>query len=694
MHNKVADQNITESDTFYSTMQEIKDFLEFDCAEHCEYDILYKYSVLHTKFHISQIQTFYFQNVNKLIEFKHQNVSITEIFSRCYLLLDIASSFFCCAICANKFIIKNSLEMDLVVSESDLIKFNNFINKRKCPNPIFKLDCNDKHIEAINKGEIAPCIYNLDARSIVLNKNTFSYLINGNINIPSLMVYELSREEIQDLMVRLSTDAEFNSKCCKFIEDQGIINTTMQIIASLCGIKLKCKNVEYSNICKLYCQSHFSDVYIPFSKIERVVDLSKQEVYLLYLSNTKNLEKDIPGIIEAIEDETDDYINITDTNLIREKAIDLKSSISLPSLEIGSQHRMPERSIRADILDLAFKNDLAIPYSEKVYKHITELAQEDYFDKICKRHAKNLIRSNIELPESVFLSEMKAIIDFLDKTSCNFSLETIETDVLVSSFDGHVKDLKLDTDRTKLPMINFEEHAWLDSYSADVIMREYVNSDSTYCIKKLASNFLVQFEYSPVVCNFFNENYRKIDENLLRAMVMCKLSIAVDLDTFSSLEIKELLEKSKCIFSLKNYILFNKIQKKYIDKFLNNLTDDQSTDILNGILLKTPSSSFSVSFVQFMFKKYEFSYIFPVLSHFIDNGQVEVIREIQKSLVVFLEDLFIDETHLTLLATLYKKTISSDDLQIKKNNDKILSSIVKTCKLLGKEAVLGNIKAK
>lgn len=694
MHNKTADQKITGLDTFHNTMQEIKDFLEFDCAEHCEYEILYNYSVLHTKFHISQIQTFYFQNMNKFIKFKHQNVSVTEILSRCYLLLDTASSFFCCVICANKFIIKNSLEMDLIASESDLIKFNNFINKRKCPDFIFKLDCNDKYIEAVNKGEITPCIYNLDSRSIVLNKNTFSYLINDNIDISSLMIYELNREEIQDLMIRLSTDAEFNSKCCKFIEEQGIINTTMQIIASLCDIKLKCKNVEYSNIYKLYCQSHFSDVYIPFSKIERIVDLSKQEAYFLYLSNTKNLEKDIPGIIEAIEDETDDYINIIDTNLANEKAIDFKLSISLPSLEIGSHHRTPERSIKADILDLAFKNDLYIPYSEKLYKYITELAQEDYFDKICKRHSKSLIKSNIELPESVLLSEMRIIIDFLDKTSCEFSLETIETDVLVSSFDGHVKGLKLDTDRTKLPMINFEEHAWLDSYSADAIMREYVNSDFVYCIKKLASNFLAEFEYSPVVCNFFNENHGKITENLLRAMVMCKLNIAVDSDTFSSLEIKELLEKSKYIFSLKNFILFSKVQKKYIDKFLNNLTDDQSTSIFNGILLKTPSSSFSVSFVQFMFKKYELSYIFPVLFHFIDNGQVEIIREIQKSLIVFLEDLFIDETHLALLATLYKKTISINDLQIKKNNDKILSSIVKTCKLLGKEAVLGNIKAK
>lgn len=669
------------------SIQRIKDFLKIDEASYLDYEILYNYAVLHEKFEIEDIYSFYIENLNTTIKFE-EKITLTEIISNCSELMRHLPISFYSLIKTNEFIIKNTLGLNLLSSETELLKFNSSFVPSYYLNLNFRINCDEKVKECIHGGLISPLACDLNGKKLRLNKATFSYLVETEIDIAELMAYDMNYAEMDIIIKAILTNIKFRDECVRFIQEQGILNSTMLILASLCGIfNLKYGDLDIKKVCKLYCQEHFTKVYIPFSKIEGIHDLSKLEIYYLYIANKKDLTQDVPDIIQAIESEEMNIKTCCDSNIIQELN-KVPLSFSLPSLTLSSSFNPPDRSIKASLLHYLFKNCQNIPFNPKVFKHLNELYNEDYFQTVCRRYAQNIIQSNIFIQAEIFINEITPIVNFL-KMQENISdhhffesdlSQKIKNDQINEALDHH------------LPMIDFKNYPWLTKRYSELILNYYIRFWDKYSLIDLSENFLCEYDFSSEICDFFKKRHREIRDNVLKGRIMCKLDIEVDHKMFTNSEIKGIMECSKRIFGLKKYLFSNKVQKKYFDKFFNSIDDDKIDLLIDDIYSNMPNEAFCIHFLGFLFKKYEFSFINPILLHLIDHREPTIIKGIQKLVIGFLDSMFIEESYLEPLILIYKKSIVNEEIQIKKNNDKILSMIAKACKLLGKEPFLGNIR--
>lgn len=395
------------------TIAKIEEFLCFSRNSNQDLKILYNYTVLATEFTLDSLKTFYILNSETIITFKTQKITISEILYNCEQLLSkIADDLYSFILC-NTFISRNYLNHEQIISKerlNDFCKKENWIKNQKIE---YYIPGTERIINLINSGLLPTFISNVLPESLKLSKNTFKYLMNYQINIAELMNYtELDNDSINIISEKLLTDSVFKKQCSNFIEDQGILNSTMQIIASLLNIFRKSNFSDRSSLHPKYCGLHFENVYIPFSEFKAIGNsfnlegfLGRLELYYIYLSHKKNLEDDLNDISIALatKNEPEQLIFSREGNL----------DISLTPLDDSFEPEHYHRSTSAQILDLVFKNELFIAFEPYSFRNLNELSTESYFGKIINFYARNIIENNIKIPMNDYLKKVSLILEFL-----------------------------------------------------------------------------------------------------------------------------------------------------------------------------------------------------------------------------------------------------------------------------------------
>lgn len=692
-------------------MERLEAFLQFDQRERLHIETLHNYSILHTRFSIQEIKAFYFCHCTEVLGFARERpgveeTTVAEVFARCESLLECLDDTFYCCVLANLFVVRNHLSAETIKCEYDLDRFNNFLAAQSDLDSMRRSVPTQRASRCVREGMVTPLMFSGDYRSIELTKSTFLHLVGNCADIPSLMTYDLNDLEIRVLTEALLKNPKLRQECSKFIEDQGITSTTMQIIASLCGICKKSKNVDYSRIQSTHCAKHSSKLYIPLSSFEGSDDVSQAKAYWMYLSNRTSIEDNLEDIIELLR--SDACASTTGPPV--EKSCESHTSLGLPN-----PFGMGEKSVFAKILDLVLKSGLKLDFDRDVFRFLSELSHEPYFSEVCRKYGRDIVDSGIVISGCPYLDEVRQIVEYAglksgqnsDRDSDDCSFDTLGSLALASSLEslckkpraiaGRVLALKQDEIKTPipdLPIYDFREHPWMEETTANVLLECFIGK---YGVNELASNFLCNFRFNNAINVFFRENCDGIRDKVTRGMVMCKLSASfgsflLDEQQFRAPELRQIMERSATLFGLKDHIMTKKVPRKYIQKFLGHLTGVQQDALLEEMGTSRASTEFTVLFIRHLSEKYEFSHIRGVLVHLMNCGDIKVVREIQHLVLCVLNSTFVDESYLEILEFLYEKMLSHEDLRIKKNNDKILVLIARSCRMLGRETLLGNIR--
>lgn len=669
------------------SIENLAAFLKLDMDIHESLDILQNYVIMLWHFDYSICKEFYFLHLNKILKIQNEKITIAEIYIELHDLHEKSDDIFLCCIFVNAFILVNQLSYHIVKDASELIKFNNKLTFETLDEHYRKFESNSRIIELINQGLISPLIFDVSFKSLKFNKLTFTYLVKDQINIPALMVYDLDTSEISTITLLLASNKIFKDECINYIKDQGILNNTMLIIGSLCNFYLKGSNIDYNGLKGLFCSRHIREIFIPFSFFQEVGDLQRLEIYYIYLFYKNNLKDDINNIIEAFStSEINFQYNIIGTDNTK------PSDSFIQTLEFSSPVDLKRYSFAGEMLHLVITKYPNFPFSAAVFKHIPELHNEPYFKSICRKHAKDLIDNSIQIQNCKYMEAMRSIIEFLKKEDDDVSFETIDTSILKSSFEPEIKKDCISNTNVKLELIYFDDNPWIDSKSANLLFDYYIENNCNYDINALAKNFLADISYSKKIIDYFAENYLKIDDKVSQGLVASKCGIFLDVNAYSSIELKQILNRSKHLYSLKHIIMTQKLPKKIVENFFNSLTENQKDELLVNYDCYGASVSFSTILVGFMFRTYAFVRISNLLIRLLEHKNIEIIKEIQRNIIIMLNGRFIDEDSLEWLEKIYERLLKFEEKTIKKNNENLLILIAKTCKSLGKETIIGNIK--
>lgn len=626
-------------------------------------EVLEKYANLHTKYSLFDIQIFYEKYSYHLVNFGPQKITLTEIFYNCEEFMSHTSVSLFLQISSNWFVVKNGLLQSLQDSGSELYSF---LTGLDCDHPYsYLIKRSDKAIELAKQGRIFPFMVECGPEDIPLNKHSFSYLINRKIDISSLMAYSgLSIEEIKLLVKKLVNNRQFLNDCKKFIESNGVSNETMLIVASLCQYNTLLDGTHSQNIHKYYCSRHFDHIYLPFSAFHSVLEMTSLEVYFLYLSHKASIRNDLEDIFIAIK--TSDATFHIDTNLT-----------------------VKETSIQACILNLVFSENLQLAYDPDVYKYLSELPNESYFQTICKKFAKEIIEDRLIHPIPDCLGDLMTILAYLKlRISAEQNFKIIETSISISNFES--SSIIKSTDAIlELPLISFNEYGWLTNIEKTDLLACYIKSLD---INETVCNFLETASVSDEIISYFANGIDNIRDRALRACVHCKVNSLMNNHKLSDKDIKTVISTMPNAFQIRKYLYQKKLPKIILEKFVLGLTFEQLEIIIKEITCEDVDQSFAVIFIRHIEKKYEFSHLFEMLLSLLDSKKPAKARMVQDYLIGLLESQFVHEEHLPLIERLYFKMLEFQAQEIKKNNDKLLILIGKVIKLMEKEPFIGHLR--
>ncbi|ELA42844.1 uncharacterized protein VICG_00159 [Vittaforma corneae ATCC 50505] len=640
---------------------------------------------------------------------------VVEIFYRCEELMSFVDDRLFLDVISNWFVLRNGLLLCFQSSKLALPDYLSSLNRNSTVEYTFLIERSRRVVDFVNQGRIFPFMTDCRLDEIKLSKSTFRYLICRRVDIPSLMAYcDLSNEEVQLIAEKIVNDQGFRNGCRKFIEDQGILSSTMLIIASLCNAKAELRNSVSPSIHKYYCGKHFDSIYMPFSAFYPILELSQLEVYFLYLFHKSDIKHDLEDIVESLK--TNNTIcEMPNSSTILEP--------SFFSIDCRLPATIKERSTQAQILDLVLSKGYSIGYDPDIYKYLPELQNETYFQSVCKKFAREIIEDEIFDPLPVFLKDISPVLDYLrlkvsdesrygntntgaKDTRADFSsqhnsfvcsLDTLHTSVLLSSSEFSSEKPKYHDaleNRSEidaaLPLLYFRECEWLDDDERLVLLEYYM---AKLDINVVVDNFLCTKNPSAKTVLYFTNNIQNIDDKLLRARVCCKLSIPFNSHDLSEADIKFIVDMSDDVFQLRQYMYSNKISKTCIAKFISKLTAEQTDVMLSEIDCVGANPDFLAAFITHITSQYEFSYICNLLSKLLDLKVAEIVKKIQKYLIRLFNGLFVQEDYIPLAESLYSRMLGFEDCEIKSNNDKILILIGSAAKMMKKEPFIGNLKA-
>ncbi|KAI5149237.1 hypothetical protein ENBRE01_0787 [Enteropsectra breve] len=713
------------------------------------YENIYELSLLHNLHSMDQILTFYLANRDTVLLLEDKTTSsLPEVFCYSNELLEAMDSEFYSLVLLDSFITRNNLELATFTDVNSVLQDSQYQDPTqqmktaaKCLRAyieaneekfIFKLVPSEKELRCVEDGYLPPMMYLLKDE-LKLTKNTFKYLITKEIDVPSLMAMELSDEMHEPLYIRLHSDKKFASKCKNYISEQEVINTTAYIISVFLNLELSGKNIDYNIIDRIFCCKHTEALNIPFSHFKDLMEVTKQEIYLLYLHSKRNIAGDLKELDILFSDEkihneivsssmqegcfNDDF---SGTNI--ESQLPLMSPIvKEPSLCLS-----PSINALVQILDLALAQGLNIRPGPVLLSLLHYLDKKEYFDKIYDKYAKEIVRNSILIPSKIEAHKnIERVLEYIDKNdhiseplgashklfkknkcvdACSF--DTIDDELLLTSLDDKDKNaqkedysgvnsekelsanIAVTEPEAALPLLNFTRHTWLERAQRVLLMRHYILN---YDANQLTENYLISCSHAEVDA-FFKANYNSIRDKCSKLATMARLGIDITTESATIKDVAAAIEMVDDVYPFRDVVCQGKVHKRFIAKLIINLTP-QKVDALNHkVLTEELSPSFILQYLAYICKEYEFSHIFRILEHVLENYNLNIALAVQKYIMELAQDPFFIEEYFNLVEGLYKKLLKFRDLKIIENNEKILELIVECGKDLDKNIFIGNLK--
>ncbi|KAM0680752.1 hypothetical protein GINT2_001025 [Glugoides intestinalis] len=677
----------------------IAQYIEIDSKGTKEFKLLERISYLHKAYSEEEVTIFYNKFALHMLDFNVQKITITEVLYNSKEFMNSINNNLLFQIIANWFIIKNDLSEQFLFAGTSLTQF--FIalrNKRATYKHL--IEKNKRTVELVKLGKFSSYMLETGENDLSLNKSTHECFINKQISIQDLMDDNpLPFDETKHLLRRITSDRRFAAECKRFIEENGILNETMQVIATLCNIEKVPRNINTGEIYRYFCKTHINTIYRPFKCFKPIGKLTRYEVYFLYLFHKSDLKEDSKDILKALQTDEMDF--------------DLKEIDSdVPDLRKG-------RTIKAAILDLLLKQTFEIPFDKKVFRLLDDLRAESYFEDFCQLYAKDIIENQVFSSLPSCLLGANSIIKHLklqnrdnsigevkrqrkspykeDLNEIKCSLDTIQSLILFSSQEDApeytcLSEKEKNIEETFIPvLLDFRKHKWLNEAEKTYLLQYYIQK---YDIRDLIENFLVTKYISDSTKVFFLNKVNSISKTAYKYSIYCKTNTKpTHISIKKSSEVIEILNMVENAYQLREYFYTQPISKRLIERFLQGLKLEELGQLIEEIDVKLVTLDFAVKLISVITKKYEFKHIFQHLSNFLDLKRVELIKQIQQYLLEVFRSMFIDESYLTYIEVLYSKMLGSSDKEIKKNNDKILVQIGKIGRYMEKEVYLGNLKS-
>lgn len=403
------------------------------------YSILIAFHTLPVYFKGNEIFQFYNEYRDATLRFTDNiTISLAEIFFRCQPLHAAIDDYFFSVIYTRYFALLNSIDIAgfSTTGSFDFYGFNTHLEKISETTALSKIPCSDRVVRLINSEQLSPFMFeNINSAAIRIHQCTFSFLLAAGVDVSSLMVYNFSSpEEIRRLSRKMKTTPTLRKQCAEYIEDQGVINTTMFIIASLLGLKNSLnstKMIDCSSIANLFCVEHGSALYRPFSSFRDSSDGSRCELYYSYLRPKRCLDADISDIREVF-----DEISIADKEegiILPGRQSDRAESVLsladeygqhslsfLSSLSAGecAGQRCSEMGI-LNILQLTLERDVDFGFHCKAFDVLMDFPASHTLQQKFRRYCKEIIQSGIDTGSgrhSELFSAIRTILDYLGYT--------------------------------------------------------------------------------------------------------------------------------------------------------------------------------------------------------------------------------------------------------------------------------------
>lgn len=415
---------------------------------------LHKLATLHTKYTQKEILHFYASNYTVSLQFgENSRMGLSQIFYRSTRLLENLDDGFYSLVLVHYFVMVNGFHYKDEITVDSLASFSEYVEKHHGGICYKKLDPDDRVIHVINSGTLSPYIFNVDSGSIELKKNTFRFLISHSISIPALMVYELDAGEIEAVSLEIIKNARFRSQCTEYIEEQGVINTTMFIISRLLGMDGRGRNIDHRKVSAMFCSEHDGCIYLPLSSFHRTGNLSKNEMYFLYLSNKTNFQEDLADIRKFFdswsssaspENAGDGGSTLSDENLVvggrgvpdtctSDTCLSL-TPLSFKRPRIGCE---TEQSIYVQVLNMLFTKNVDFGFHRKAFALLLKLESEDYFTRVFCRYGREMVENNLKPDKNIRLYDsIEDNISYLKTRSIGNTCETACVDVWECSLES------------------------------------------------------------------------------------------------------------------------------------------------------------------------------------------------------------------------------------------------------------------
>lgn len=581
--------------------------------------------------------------------------------------------------CKSLMVSGNEVENKTEIDQSILNSLNDSNKSINSSNKQYKLlGIDAKALAVIERGLLTPKIFNIGSARLKLKPETFQFHLENGIDIPALMAYDISYDEMSSLFKRMNKDESLSNGIEQHLISQGCHNSTMFLISKFFknqNLKIVYHQIDFEKIESFMCAKHSDGIFHPFEYFKSISQACALPLYFLYLFHKQSINEDADEI-----------------QLLISQNWPLLSDFDGSTL-IG-------------IVDLSFKSGLKLEPTNLCCFLLSFLEDEPYFRKYFGEYAPKFVRSQIKLVKYVEeLEKVRGILERLDQTDLKEGLSSeLDYKQLATSqpedapIDTAVNPTKDVLITANMPFLDFTIHVWLSNDSKLVLLEEYFQH---FNINQLIDNIhtldLDSFSL-PFISNWLIDSLEQLNCKVKKGITMCSLGMEITSDMFTKSEVKSIYKVTKRLFSLYKILVVDdtRVYLPYLKKMMNSLSlSEENTlqsEMNSEIFLNSVSLEFSIIYIQAVCPKYDLTCIYKQLDQLLDRFQSKIALTIQKYIIHQINELFIDEKYLDLISRLYKKMLAIPDIKIQKGNEKILALIIKSANMLGKSIFVGNIK--
>lgn len=701
-------------------MQTVSEYLQLRPGTRNELSVLQRLSTVGTRYAQEEILRFYTANYTEILEFEGgARMSLSQIFYRLVRPLGGIDDSFYSLVAAHCFVSLNDIHYGDRITLDDLPALNEHIERGADGTCYKKLGSSERAIRMINRGVLSPYMFDVCSDSIELRKSTFRFLITSSVSVPALMGYEMDAGEVEMLVSEMAGSPGLRDRCAAYINDQGVINTTIFVISRLLGMDKRGRNVDHRRAGAMLCSEHDGHTHIPFSSFRRIGDLDRSEVYFLYLSSKTDFTDDIPDIREffdcwdpsapaSIPDDTAaDRCSLRDTD---------DTCLSLTPLTFPRPGGDAERDIYVQTLRLLLGRGVDIGFHRKAFTLLLRLESEGYFTGVLCRYGRDMVECGLRpagnprmyddiernlryLGMSVDTQEVPCSLDSADSVLfssgqsgvvCDTAGRAVRRDISIEDpIDASLLSSGAVCRSDAVPVLRFGDHPWIRDSQRILLLENYLRHHS---VDDLVDNFLLLSKTSSTIDSVFASEYPKIQDSVRRGLAMCRLSIEIGRGTFSRQTVRALLDGADALFSLRAVVLFEKVGQRHIAKFLESLNPGQEDEIYLLVRSSIVTQDFVLSYIPHLARRYEFSHISDILMFFVDSYREPVVVRVQKYIISLMADMFFVETYFEPIGMLYRRMMAFGSKRVRVLNESILSMVLACGRAMDRELFIGNVK--